>query len=160
MATDTLGGGPLTRRHACIISYSAAETRRRRRTRSVYDADGDLVFCHPESGGPPDRSKLTRRFKQAIKLAGVREITFHELRHTFGTRMAAAGVPLRTIQHWMGHADAKTTQVYAHYQPSDHEADTVDQAFSAERRAPRTLAPTRGRSRRRAGSGGQGRRKS
>jgi hypothetical protein len=26
-------------------------------------------------------------------------ITFHELRHTFGTRMAAAGTPLRTLQH-------------------------------------------------------------
>jgi integrase len=30
----------------------------------------------------------------------------------------------------MGHADAKTTQVYAHYQPSDAEAETVDEAFA------------------------------
>jgi integrase len=100
------------------------------RARSAYATDGDLVFCHPETGNPLDRSKLTRRFKRAITRADVREITFHELRHTFGTRMAAAGVPLRTIQHWMGHADAKTTQVYAHYQPSDAEADTVDAAFA------------------------------
>ena len=126
------------------------------RARSPYAADKNLVFCHPETGNPLDRAKLTRRFKKAIRSADVREITFHELRHTFGTRMAAAGVPLRTIQHWMGHADAKTTQVYAHYQPSDHEADTVDQAFSSERRAPRTSAPARRRSSRRAGSGGQG----
>ncbi len=100
------------------------------RARSAYATDGDLVFCHPETGHPLDRSKLTRSFKKAIARADVREITFHELRHTFGTRMAAAGVPLRTIQHWMGHADAKTTQVYAHYQPSDAEADTVDAAFA------------------------------
>ncbi|MGA2322115.1 MAG: tyrosine-type recombinase/integrase [Solirubrobacteraceae bacterium] len=40
--------------------------------------------------------------KKAIGRAHVREITFHELRHTFGTRVAAAGVPLRTIQHWTG----------------------------------------------------------
>jgi integrase len=77
------------------------------RDHSVYDADGDLVFCHPESGSPLDRLKLTRRFKQTIKRAEVREITFHELRHTFGTRMAAAGVPLRTIQHRMGHAERR-----------------------------------------------------
>jgi integrase len=128
------------------------------RARSPYAAHQNLVFCHPETGHPLDRAKLTRRFKKAIRSADVREITFHELRHTFGTRMAAAGVPLRTIQHWMGHADAKTTQVYAHYQPSDHEADTVDQAFSSERRAPRTSAPARRRGSRRAGSGGQGRR--
>jgi site-specific recombinase XerD len=44
--------------------------------------------------------------------------------------MAAAGVPLRTVQHWMGHADAKTTQVYAHYQPSEAEAGVVDAAFA------------------------------
>jgi integrase len=104
------------------------------RARSPYATDKNLVFCHPETGNPLDRAKLTRRFKKAVRGAGVREITFHELRHTFGTRMAGAGVPLRTLQHWMGYADAKTTQVYAHYQPSDHEADTVDRAFSGERR--------------------------
>ncbi len=98
--------------------------------RSLYGTDGELVFGHPETGHPLDRSKLVRRFKKALQRAEVRRITFHELRHTFGTRMAASGVPLRTIQHWMGHADSKTTQIYAHYQPSDAEADTVDIAFA------------------------------
>jgi integrase len=41
----------------------------------------------------------------------------------------ASGVALRANQHWMGYADAKTTQVYAHYQPSDAEAEVVDAAF-------------------------------
>jgi integrase len=99
------------------------------RERSAYAHDSELVFAHPESGKPLDRSKLVRRFKRATERAEVRQITFHELRHTFGTRMAASGVPLRTIQHWMGHADAKTTQVYAHYQPSEAEAEVVDAAF-------------------------------
>jgi len=44
--------------------------------------------------------------------------------------MAAAGTALRTLQHRMGHADSKTTQVYAHYQPSEGEADTVDRAVA------------------------------
>jgi integrase len=43
----------------------------------------------------------------------VADLTFHELRHTFGTQMAAAGAPLRAIQEWMGHADASTTEIYA-----------------------------------------------
>lgn len=100
------------------------------RDRTLYPRDKDLVFCHPETGHPLDRSKLVRRFRQAVERAQVRTITFHELRHTFGTRMAAAGVPLRTLQQWMGHADAKTTQVYAHYQPSADEAGVVDRAFA------------------------------
>lgn len=112
------------------LAARVAEALTALRSRSAYSHDSDLVFCHPESGNPLDRSKLVRRFKQAITHAEVRTITFHELRHTFGTRMAAAGVPLRTIQHWMGHADSKTTQIYAHYQPSDAEADVVDSAFA------------------------------
>ena len=87
------------------------------------------MFGHAETGHPLDRSKLVRRFKQALERAEVRRITFHELRHTFGTRMAANGVPLRTLQHWMGHADSKTTLIYAHYQPSEGEAEVVDRAF-------------------------------
>ena len=46
-----------------------------------------------------------------------RPIRFHDLRHTFGTRMAAAGAPLRTIQEWMGHRDYKTTEISAAASP-------------------------------------------
>jgi integrase len=98
-------------------------------SRTPYPRQRDLVFCHPDSGKPLDRSKLVRRFKQALDRADVHRITFHELRHTFGTRMAAAGTPMRTLQHWMGHSDSKTTQIYAHYQPSAQESDAVDRAF-------------------------------
>jgi integrase len=109
------------------------------RDQTLYPAESDLVFCHPETGHPLDRSKLVRRFKQALERAEARQITFHELRHTFGTRMAANGVPLRTIQHWMGHADSKTTQIYAHYAPAEHEVDMVDAAFG---RVPDGSPPT------------------
>jgi hypothetical protein len=36
-----------------------------------------------------------------------------------GTRCVAAGVPLRTLQAWMGDADIKTTMVYTHYARGD-----------------------------------------
>lgn len=96
---------------------------------SSFSGDDDLVFCHPESGAPLDRSRLTKRFKAAAQRAGVREVRFHDLRHTFGTRMAAAGIALRTLQEWMGHRDFKTTLIYADYQPSSREAELVEQAF-------------------------------
>jgi integrase len=44
-------------------------------------------------------------------------ITFHSLRHTFGTRMAAVGVPMRTLREWMGHRDFTTTLIYADFAP-------------------------------------------
>ena len=112
------------------MAERVADALRDLRERTLYPRDRELVFCHPETGKPLDRSKLVRRFKDALRRADVHQITFHELRHTFGTRMAASGTPMRTLQYWMGHADSKTTQIYAHYQPSDQEADAVDRAFS------------------------------
>jgi integrase len=75
-----------------------------------------------------------KRFKAAAARAGLRPVRFHDLRHTFGTRMAAAGVPLRTIQEWMAHRDFKTTLVYADYQPAAEEAALIEKAFSRARR--------------------------
>ena len=94
-----------------------------------WQGDDDLVFGHPASNTPLDRSALRRRFKRNLARARVREVRFHDLRHTFGTRMAAAGTPLRTLQEWMGHRDFKTTLIYADYQPSKREAEFVERAF-------------------------------
>ena len=98
---------------------------------TVFNSDEDLVFAHPQTGNPIDRTKVTRRFQEACRSAGVRVIKFHDLRHTFATRLAAHGEPLRTIQEYLGHADAKTTQIYAHYAPSAREVERVDAAFAS-----------------------------
>lgn len=100
--------------------------------RTGYGGDDELVFAHPETGNPLDRSKVTRRFKQACSAAGVPAIRFHDLCHTFGTRLVASGTSLRTVQEWLGHADAKTTQLYTHYMPNTHEVEQVDAAFDAD----------------------------
>jgi integrase len=97
---------------------------------SAYQADDDLVFGHPLLGTPLDRSKVLKRFKAAVRRAGVREVRFHDLRHTFGTRMAKV-TQLRDVQEWMGHRDAKTTGIYADYMPGKREADLIDTAFGA-----------------------------
>ena len=106
--------------------------------RSVFQGDGDLAFAHPHTGHPLDASKIRKRFSAALDRAGLRQVRFHDLRHTFGTHCAASGVPLRTLQEWMGHKDAKTTEIYADYAPSPHETELVQRAFS-----PREIAPDR-----------------
>jgi integrase len=89
------------------------------------------------------------RFKQALKSAGLRPLRFHDLRHTYGTRMAAAGTPLRTLQGWMGHRDYKTTEIYADFAPDPTQGalwaqrafgvEPRDAASRLERREPRQL---------------------
>jgi integrase len=100
--------------------------------RTSWTGELDLVFAHPHTGRPVDPNKVSKRFQQACRDADVPVIRFHDLRHTFATRMAATGQPLRALQEFLGHADAKTTQIYAHYAPSAHEVDMVNQAFAAE----------------------------
>jgi integrase len=98
--------------------------------RAAFNGDEDLVFCHPHTGVPLDASRLRKRYKQALEAAALRSVRFHDLRHTFGTHCAAAGVPMRTLQEWMGHRDIKTTLIYADYAPSAQEKAMVEQAFS------------------------------
>jgi integrase len=98
-------------------------------TRTLFAREDELVFAHPALGGPLDGSKVSKRFKAACADAGVRVVRFHDLRHTFATRLAARGVALRTIQEFLGHADLETTQVYAHYAPNAHEVQLVNDAF-------------------------------
>jgi len=98
---------------------------------SRFQGDGDLVFAHPTSGEPLPKANVTRRFRKALEAAGLDgSHRFHDLRHTFGTRMAAANVPMRTLQEWMGHRDLATTQIYADYAPSSQEAAMVAAAFA------------------------------
>jgi integrase len=124
-------GTPKSRRssRAVPLADRAAAELDRHFQRSAYRADDQLVFCNPHTGNPHtgnpyDASKLRERFYGAMRAAGMEDrcgrkggITFHSLRHTFGTRMAAVGVPMRTLQEWMGHRDFTTTLVYADFAP-------------------------------------------
>ena len=60
----------------------------------------------------------------------MRPVGLHGLRHTFATTVAASGeASLRTLQEWMGHTEARTTQIYAAYLPSAREQQQLDRAF-------------------------------
>jgi integrase len=56
--------------------------------------------------------------------------------------MAAAGVPMRTLQEWMGHRDIETTQRYADYAPRTRDAELVAAAFTRPSAAPDTPSRT------------------
>jgi integrase len=136
---STDGKSDLSTRRSVPMADRLAGELDRWSQRTEYRGDGEIVFAHPQTGSPLDRSKVTKRFKAACRAAGVREVKFHDLRHTFATRLAASGQPLRTIQEFLGHADSKTTQIYAHYAPSEREVQMVNEAFTEPEAQPTSV---------------------
>lgn len=115
--------------------------------REHFTGPDDLVFCSVV-GGHLDDDNVRDAFYAALDAAGLGHlrtkddpIVFHDLRHKMGTLCAAAGIDLRRIQSWMGHADIQTTMRYLHYVPRHDDAARLTEAFTAEsvpRDVPRT----------------------
>ena len=72
------------------------------------------VFCH--KNGQPLKS-FDSGFRAVLKRAGINNFRFHDLRHTFCTRMANAGVNPFMIMHVVGHKDTSTAKRYTN--PTD-----------------------------------------
>lgn len=70
------------------------------------------VFTNPKTGGA--YTDLKNGFTRACRLAGIIGLRWHDLRYTFGTRLAEAGNSEAVIAELMGHASGSTTRRYTH----------------------------------------------
>lgn len=64
-------------------------------------------------------------FEDAVKKAGLRNLTWHDLRHTFASRLVMADVDIRTVAELMGHKSIQMTMRYAHLAP-EHKLVAVE----------------------------------
>ena len=65
-------------------------------------------------------------FKRTLYEAGVPDINFHALRHTFAARALEAGMDIKVLSSILGHAQASTTlNLYAHALP-DHKRQSME----------------------------------
>jgi site-specific recombinase XerD len=75
----------------------------------------EWVFPSASSATPLDPRNFCRNvFRPALKRACITNLRWHDLRHTFGTRLAQEDVDTRTIQELMAHQDISTTMRYTH----------------------------------------------
>jgi integrase len=77
--------------------------------------DSPLLFPSPKTGGHLDLPAVARKLKTLLKRAGIDEIRFHDLRHTFATVSLQSGVNVKALSHNLGHYSAGfTLDTYTH----------------------------------------------
>jgi integrase len=94
------------------LSQKAAAVLRRR----LEKLDGEFVFPSTRGGENPSKPivKLNNAHHGAIKRAGVETFRLYDLRHTFATRAAEAGVDIMTLAALLGHSRVQMVMRYAH----------------------------------------------
>jgi integrase len=75
-----------------------------------------LVFCR-QDGKPLTLWQLHTALETACRRSGLREVRWHDLRHSFASQLAMRGLPLRRVQEWLGHSSIQMTMRYAHLAP-------------------------------------------
>jgi integrase len=99
--------------------------------RDDFTSREDLVFCNA-IGRRLDRYSLRDRFSAARDAANLRPLRLHDLRHTYGSLLARAGIDLVTIQAAMGHSALATTSIYLHARPAHEQAEAFSAAFAGD----------------------------
>lgn len=102
---------------AALIAHRDRQAFHRQALGEAYD-DRKIVFAS-ERGTRLDPGNVTRRFKRALRRAGLPESTrLHDLRHGVATMLLEAGESVPTVAEYLGHASpAVTMAVYAHAVP-------------------------------------------
>lgn len=86
---------------------------------SVKTAIGDILpkrgfVFHDIHGRPLNKHTSLRKLHGFCRKAGLREIGWHCLRHTFASHLTQAGANLVAVQNLLGHSEIRTTMRYAH----------------------------------------------
>lgn len=79
----------------------------------------ELVFCRKD-GRSLTRNSMRKPFFRVQRMAGLRRIKFHEVRHSFASQLVINNVSLKAVQELLGHADIRQTMIYAHLSPNVH----------------------------------------
>jgi len=70
-------------------------------------------YADPKTGAKRHLRYFRRAFEAACRRAGITGLTFHDLRHTFASRLVRKGADLITVKDLLGHSSVRTTERYS-----------------------------------------------
>ena len=108
----------------------AVEALTRLGKRPDFTAADEFVFAVPTLGRALYPATVRKRFKQARDAVGARPLRFHDLRHTYGSLLAAPGVDLVTIKEMMGYSALSTTGRHLRARPASEQAAAFTRVFT------------------------------
>ena len=76
------------------------------------NGESPFVFLNPETKRPFLDMKTP--FKRACRISGIEGMRFHDLRHTFASRLIERGIDIETVRDLCGHSSIKVTERYVH----------------------------------------------
>ncbi len=95
-----------------------------------------VVFPNPDTGKPLTTIKTA--FVAACRRAGISGLRFHDLRHTFGSRLVEKGADIETVRSLLGHSSIAITQRYVHSTDERRRA-AVDKLAAEPQKGPSLL---------------------
>ena len=98
-----------------LLALREQQKENRRLCGRSYIKDYLEYVCVNEIGDLIKPHYVTESFPKLLKAKGMRQIRYHDLRHSCASLLLANGVPMKQIQEWLGHNDFSTTaNIYAH----------------------------------------------
>jgi integrase len=92
--------------------------------RAAYDAlaagkeRGELLCTKIEArGGTKEMNRISYWFNPCLEEAGIKDFVWHDLRHTFASRLVMGGMPIPAVSQYLGHRSLQMTMRYAHLSP-------------------------------------------
>ncbi|MBI3988851.1 MAG: site-specific integrase [candidate division NC10 bacterium] len=111
-----------------VVRETLRELRRAQVQAAHQKGQGEREILSPYAfaleNGQPLR-EISHAFTRAVRGAGIENFHFHDLRHTFASRLVMAGVDLRTVQELLGHKTLTMTLRYSHLS-SSHQRQAVE----------------------------------
>lgn len=98
-----------------LLKLKAKQKEQKKLCKSSYSKEYEEYIFVDSLGNLFNPNYVSNHFKTLLKRYGLKQVRFHDLRHSAASLLLAAGIPMKQIQEWLGHSDYSTTaNIYAH----------------------------------------------